>query len=88
MTVRFTHMRPERIAAGLYQHHDKARVRKRGAAMHREQERTRCRLNLYLDGVTMAQIRAIAVYQEASLSTVIRELVLDALTQRTAGVAG
>ena len=66
--TRYTHRRADLLARGVYTDRTKARVRNRA--------------NLYLDGELFGRIQEIALDEEASVSTVIRELVRDALAAR------
>lgn len=66
--TRYTHRRRDLLTSDFY--------------IDREQTRKRHRANLYLDGGLFTIVRKIAVAEEASLSTVLRELVQDGLAAR------
>lgn len=72
--TRYTHRSPDLLARGFYTDKQKGRLRNRA--------------NLYLDGTLFEQLREIALAEEASISTVIRELVRDALAARTLNSSG
>lgn len=68
MPTRYTHRSPDLIAKGFY--------------VDRRSNRERKRANLYMDGTLFERIRSIAIEDQVSLSTLLRELVVDGLAAR------
>lgn len=66
--TRFTRRKPELVSQGWYASKEGMRLRKRA--------------NLYLDDPLFQRCRAIAIADELSLSTLLRELVHDGLAFR------
>lgn len=66
--TRYTHRRVDLIAGS--------------EASYVSRVRERLQVNVYMDGVTFSRLRAIAMEEEASVNTVVRELLKDALAAR------